>query len=73
MGSGIPRWSGAVGSCLAIQASILIVGFLLGPSQRFEAKGRVTATSQQPKLQDSLINEGGRTMAAKLSPSITER
>ena len=54
MGSGLPGWSGAVGSCLAIQASILIMGSLLGLSQRFEARGRLAGTGQQPEPQGSL-------------------
>ena len=51
MGTGLPGWSGAVGSCLAIQASILLMGSLLGFSQRFEARGRLGDTGQQPELQ----------------------
>ncbi len=90
MGSGLPGWSGAVGSCLAIQASILIMGSLLGLSQRFEARGRLASTGQQPEPQGSLnlfrpvqpnggsrlgaLNQDGiRTMAAQLAPSITGR
>jgi hypothetical protein len=55
MGTGLPGWSGAVGSCLAIQASILMMGSLLGISQRFEARGRLTDTGQQPELQGAPI------------------
>ena len=47
MGTGIPGWSSAVGSCLAIQATILLTGSLLGLGQRFEAKGGGLATGQQ--------------------------
>lgn len=47
MGTGLPGWSSAVGSCLAIQATILLTGSLLGLGQRFEAKGGGHATGQQ--------------------------
>ena len=47
MATGIPGWSSAVGSCLAIQATILLTGSLLGLGQRFEAKGGGHATGQQ--------------------------
>ena len=68
MGSGLPGWSGAVGSCLAIQASILIMGSLLGLSQRFEARGRLAGTGQQPELQGSLnqIRKVQPTAASRL-------
>ena len=68
MGSGLPGWSGAVGSCLAIQASILIMGSLLGLSQRFEARGRLAGTGQQPELQGSLnlIHKVQPTAASRL-------
>ena len=39
MGTGIPSWSAMVGSALAIQAGILMTGFLLGLNQRLEPQG----------------------------------
>jgi hypothetical protein len=33
MGTGLAGWTGAVGSCLAIQAAILMAGSLLGLNQ----------------------------------------
>ena len=67
MGSGLPGWSGAVGSCLAIQASILIMGSLLGLSQRFEARGRLAGTGQQPEPQGSL------NLIRKVQPTAASR
>jgi len=71
MGTGLPGWSGAVGSCLAIQASILMMGSLLGMSQRFEARGRLGDTGQQPELQAAQVlfrnvqtNKGSRQEGA---------
>jgi hypothetical protein len=55
MGIALRGWSGAVGSCLAIQASILMMGSLLGINQRFEARGRLSDTGQQPELQGAQI------------------
>ena len=67
MGSGLPGWSGAVGSCLAIQASILIMGSLLGLSQRFEARGRLAGTGQLPEPQGSL------NLIRKVQPTAASR
>ena len=67
MGSGLPGWSAAVGSCLAIQASILIMGSLLGLSQRFEARGRLAGTGQQPEPQGSL------NLIRKVQPTAASR
>ncbi len=67
MGSGLPGWSGAVGSCLAIQAAILMMGSLLGLSQRFEARGRLAGTGQQPEPQGSL------NLIRKVQPTAASR
>ena len=39
MGTGSPSWSGMVGSCLAIQAAILMTGSLLGLNQHLDPQG----------------------------------
>ena len=54
MGIGLPGWSMAVGSCLAIQASILLTGSLLGLGQRFEAKAAGHAAGQKHAVQGIL-------------------
>ena len=38
MESGLPGWGGAVGSCLAIQAAILLAGSLLGLNHHLGAR-----------------------------------
>jgi hypothetical protein len=45
----------AVGSCLAIQASILLTGSLLGLDQRFEAKAAGHAPGQNHAVKGTLI------------------
>ena len=54
MGTGLPGWSMAVGSCLAIQASILLTGSLLGLGQRFEAKASGPNPGQNHAVQGTL-------------------
>jgi hypothetical protein len=44
----------AVGSCLAIQASILLTGSLLGVDQRIEAKAGAHATGHHHGVQGTL-------------------
>ena len=90
MGTGLPGWPGAVGSCLAIQAAILMMGSLLGLCQRFDTGERFAVTNQQPQPQrslnlfrpvqandgsrlEALNQDGSRTMATQLAPSITSR
>jgi hypothetical protein len=48
----------AVGSCLAIQASILLTGSLLGLGQRFEAKASGPAPGQNHAVQGPLSPSG---------------
>ena len=54
MGTGVPSWSKAVGSCLAIQASILMAGSLLGVNHQLEPQGLAARAVSLP--------EGRRTL-----------
>ena len=55
MGTGLPSWSLAVGSCMAIQASILVAGTLLGVNQQPEPQGIAARAA-------SSLSEGRRTL-----------
>jgi hypothetical protein len=70
MGSWLPGWSGAVGSCLAIQATILMAGSLIGVSQHVESRGLGLKATSPPLGPASEQGSGAEQLAPGWSQQV---
>ena len=61
MESGLPGWGGAVGSCLAIQAAILLAGSLLGLNHQLGARDDLPLKAAALPFDRSAPMESART------------